>query len=99
MNDDPRLGLTVTHRRYVPHSHAHYGGELVDGVAIGEGVGLLRGDLRELGEGAPLEIDHQQQDAQPQESEDAGHEKRRLLGPVVVVPLQGHGLLQRLQPL
>ncbi len=26
------LGLTVTHRRYVPHSHAHYGGALVDGA-------------------------------------------------------------------
>ena len=29
---DPRLGLTVTHRRYVPYSHAHYGGHLVDGA-------------------------------------------------------------------
>jgi 3-aminobutyryl-CoA ammonia-lyase len=29
---DPRLGLTVTHRRYVPHAHAHYGGSLVDGA-------------------------------------------------------------------
>jgi len=29
---DPRLGLTVTHRRYVPYSHAHYGGNLVDGA-------------------------------------------------------------------
>ena len=27
-----RLGLTVKHRRYVPHSHAHYGGALVDGA-------------------------------------------------------------------
>ena len=27
--EDPRLGLTVTHRRYVPYSHAHYGGNLV----------------------------------------------------------------------
>lgn len=26
------VGLTVTHRRYVPHSHAHYGGALVDGA-------------------------------------------------------------------
>ena len=25
-------GLTVTHRRYVPYSHAHYGGALVDGA-------------------------------------------------------------------
>ena len=30
--DDPRLGLTVTHRRYVPYSHAHYAGNLVDGA-------------------------------------------------------------------
>src|SRR3954453_17955998 len=29
---DPRLGLTVTHRRYVPYTHAHYGGNLVDGA-------------------------------------------------------------------
>jgi 3-aminobutyryl-CoA ammonia-lyase len=26
------VGLTVTHRRYVPYSHAHYGGNLVDGA-------------------------------------------------------------------
>jgi len=24
--------MTVTHRRYVPYSHAHYGGNLVDGA-------------------------------------------------------------------
>ncbi|MFP5252401.1 MAG: hotdog domain-containing protein [Actinomycetes bacterium] len=29
---DPRLGLVVTHRRYVPYSHAHYAGDLVDGA-------------------------------------------------------------------
>jgi 3-aminobutyryl-CoA ammonia-lyase len=29
-----RLGLTVTHRRYVPYSHAHYGGSLVDGAYV-----------------------------------------------------------------
>ena len=29
---DPRVGMTVTHRRYVPYSHAHYGGNLVDGA-------------------------------------------------------------------
>ena len=29
---DPRLGLTVVHRRYVPYSHAHYAGNLVDGA-------------------------------------------------------------------
>ncbi len=32
MTKDSRLGLTVTHRRYVPYSHAHYGGNLVDGA-------------------------------------------------------------------
>jgi 3-aminobutyryl-CoA ammonia-lyase len=34
VSDDPRLGLTVTHRRYVPYSHAHYGGNLVDGAYV-----------------------------------------------------------------
>jgi 3-aminobutyryl-CoA ammonia-lyase len=29
---DARLGLTVVHRRYVPYSHAHYAGNLVDGA-------------------------------------------------------------------
>ena len=32
MSDDPRLGMSVTHRRYVPYAHAHYGGNLVDGA-------------------------------------------------------------------
>ena len=27
-------GLIVTHRRYVPASHAHYGGNLVDGAYV-----------------------------------------------------------------
>ena len=27
-------GLTVTHRRYVPYSHAHYAGNLVDGAYV-----------------------------------------------------------------
>jgi 3-aminobutyryl-CoA ammonia-lyase len=31
---DPRLGLTVVHRRYVPYSHAHYAGNLVDGAYV-----------------------------------------------------------------
>jgi 3-aminobutyryl-CoA ammonia-lyase len=31
-SEDPRLGLSVTHRRYVPYSHAHYAGNLVDGA-------------------------------------------------------------------
>ena len=26
------IGLSVTHRRYVPYSHAHYAGHLVDGA-------------------------------------------------------------------
>ena len=30
----PPVGLTVTHRRYVPYSHAHYGGSLVDGAYV-----------------------------------------------------------------
>jgi len=34
MSDDPRLGASVTHRRYVPYSHAHYGGNLVDGAYV-----------------------------------------------------------------
>ena len=28
------MGLAVTHRRYVPYSHAHYGGSLVDGTQL-----------------------------------------------------------------
>lgn len=28
----PRPGTTVVHRRYVPYSHAHYAGNLVDGA-------------------------------------------------------------------
>ncbi len=31
---DARVGLNVTHRRYVPYSHAHYGGNLVDGAYV-----------------------------------------------------------------
>lgn len=35
MNDaDPRIGLTVTHRRYVSSRDAHYGGNLVDGAFV-----------------------------------------------------------------
>jgi 3-aminobutyryl-CoA ammonia-lyase len=34
MSDDSRLGLSVTHRRYVPYSHAHYAGNLVDGAYV-----------------------------------------------------------------
>jgi 3-aminobutyryl-CoA ammonia-lyase len=34
MTQDPqaRIGELVTHRRYVPYSHAHYAGHLVDGA-------------------------------------------------------------------
>lgn len=28
------VGMTVTHRRYVPYAHAHYGGNLVDGAYV-----------------------------------------------------------------
>ncbi len=28
------VGFSVTHRRYVPYSHAHYGGALVDGAYV-----------------------------------------------------------------
>ncbi len=29
-----KAGLIVQHRRYVPYSHAHYGGNLVDGAYV-----------------------------------------------------------------
>ena len=29
-----QIGRTVTHRRYVPYSHAHYAGNLVDGAYV-----------------------------------------------------------------
>jgi 3-aminobutyryl-CoA ammonia-lyase len=32
VSSDVRVGLTVTHRRYIPYSHAHYAGNLVDGA-------------------------------------------------------------------
>jgi 3-aminobutyryl-CoA ammonia-lyase len=38
---DPRTGMTVMHRRYVPYAHAHYAGHLVDGAY---GLGLF-GDV------------------------------------------------------
>jgi 3-aminobutyryl-CoA ammonia-lyase len=31
---DPAAELSVTHRRYVSHGHAHYGGGLVDGAYV-----------------------------------------------------------------
>jgi 3-aminobutyryl-CoA ammonia-lyase len=39
------VGATVTHRRYVPYSHAHYGGSLVDGAYI---LGLFGDAATEL---------------------------------------------------
>ncbi|MDQ4054193.1 MAG: 3-aminobutyryl-CoA ammonia-lyase [Actinomycetota bacterium] len=30
--DGPEVGTRVVHRRYVPYSHAHYAGNLVDGA-------------------------------------------------------------------
>jgi len=41
----PAVGLTVTHRRYVPWSHAHYGGALVDGAYV---LGLFGDAVTEL---------------------------------------------------
>lgn len=41
----PEVGLTVAHRRYVPHSHAHYAGSLVDGAY---GLGLFGDAATEL---------------------------------------------------
>jgi 3-aminobutyryl-CoA ammonia-lyase len=32
MTEDPRTGLVVTHRRYVPYADAHYAGGLVEGA-------------------------------------------------------------------
>ena len=32
MSTESRVGTVVTHRRYVPYSHAHYAGNLVDGA-------------------------------------------------------------------
>ena len=32
MRNDHLVGMTVVHRRYVPYSHAHYAGNLVDGA-------------------------------------------------------------------
>ena len=42
---DPRTGMSVVHRRYVPYSHAHYAGALVDGAY---GLGLFGDAATEL---------------------------------------------------
>jgi 3-aminobutyryl-CoA ammonia-lyase len=39
------VGVAVVHRRYVPHSHAHYGGSLVDGAYV---LGLFGDAATEL---------------------------------------------------
>lgn len=39
------VGVSVVHRRYVPHSHAHYGGSLVDGAYV---LGLFGDAATEL---------------------------------------------------
>ncbi len=39
------VGFSVTHRRYVPHGHAHYGGALVDGAYV---LGLFGDAATEL---------------------------------------------------
>jgi 3-aminobutyryl-CoA ammonia-lyase len=41
VSEDLKVGFAVTHRRYVPYAHAHYGGNLVDGAY---GLGLF-GDV------------------------------------------------------
>ena len=41
MSETPQVGTRVVHRRYVPYSHAHYAGNLVDGAY---GLGLF-GDV------------------------------------------------------
>ncbi|HLV75325.1 3-aminobutyryl-CoA ammonia-lyase [Actinomadura hallensis] len=41
----PREGLAVTHRRYIPYSHAHYAGDLVDGAYV---LGLFGDAATEL---------------------------------------------------
>lgn len=63
-----RAGLSVTHRRYVSHSHAHYGGSLVDGAYV---LGLF-GDV-----GTELSIR-----ADGDEGLLAGYSAVRLLAPV-----------------
>ena len=40
-----QVGLRVVQRRYVPHSHAHYGGALVDGAYV---LGLFGDAATEL---------------------------------------------------
>jgi 3-aminobutyryl-CoA ammonia-lyase len=41
----PEVGLSVVHRRYVPFSHAHYAGNLVDGAYSLAAFGDVATDL------------------------------------------------------
>jgi 3-aminobutyryl-CoA ammonia-lyase len=34
VSGEPQAGMSVRHQRYVPYSHAHYGGNLVDGAYV-----------------------------------------------------------------
>jgi 3-aminobutyryl-CoA ammonia-lyase len=45
MTNDGIVGARVEHRRYVPYSHAHYAGDLVDGAY---GLGLFGDAATEL---------------------------------------------------
>jgi 3-aminobutyryl-CoA ammonia-lyase len=45
MSAEARLGLRVTHRRYVSYAHAHYAGNLVDGAYV---LGLFGDAATEL---------------------------------------------------
>jgi 3-aminobutyryl-CoA ammonia-lyase len=47
----PEPGLTVTHRRYVPYSHAHYAGNLVDGAYVLGLFGDVATEASILGDG------------------------------------------------
>jgi 3-aminobutyryl-CoA ammonia-lyase len=47
----PQPGLTVTHRRYVPYSHAHYAGNLVDGAYVLGLFGDVATEASILGDG------------------------------------------------
>ena len=64
VNDAEQLGIGGL------HGGAAGRGKLMDGAAIGEGM-LLGGKLRELAEGAPLKVNHQQHDAQAGETKGA----------------------------
>ena len=45
------IGLTVTHRRYVPYAHAHYGGSLVDGAYTLGLFGDVATEVANVGDG------------------------------------------------